>query len=306
MSGEDFGNRASNVSGFNIISYTLPDRSHDLIEAALMKISMVASSGIGYILPKGSLESHELRDVRNMFSRLADLGYDGVELSIEEPFSTQSRGISKTSEQYGLEVPAIGTGLIYKYRQLSLSDSDEVNRRRAVKLLTRTIEIGAELNSLVIIGLMRGRIGSQRVKRIGKFKKSMMECDRIAEREGIQLAIEPLNRYEADYINTVEEALNFISGMKLQRTGLLLDTFHMNIEESSIEDAIRRGGKKLIHLHVADSNRYAPGLGHIEFAHVIKTLAELGYDRYLSAEILTSSSPLKAAQITIKNLRRLL
>jgi sugar phosphate isomerase/epimerase len=271
-----------------------------------MKISMVASSGMGYIMPKGSLESRRLEEVRRAFSRLAELGYDGVELSIEEPFQTRSREIANASAQYGLEIPAIGTGLIHKYLQLSLSDMDEIKRGRAVNMLIKSIEVASELDSLVIIGLVRGRMEPQRMKRIGKFRKSMRECDRFAGREGVRLAIEPLNRYEADYINNVEEALNFLSGMNLQSTGLLLDTFHMNIEERKIEDAIRRAGRMLEHLHVADSNRLAPGLGHIEFPTVMRALADLGYDRYLSAEILAPSDPLKAARITIGYLQNLL
>jgi len=270
-----------------------------------MKISIVASSGIGYPLPEGSLESREMREVEGTFKRLAELGYNGVELSIEEPFRTESRKILGISEKYGVEIPAIGTGLIYVRRGLSLSEPEESRRMRALKMLTRTIEIAAHLNSLVIVGLVRGRVGSQR-KRIVKFRRSMKECDGVAGREGVQLAIEPLNRYEADYVNNVGEALDLISDMNLQSTGLLLDTFHMNIEERSIEDAVRRAGRRLIHMHVADSNRLSPGLGHIQFGNVIGAVAEKGYDRYLSAEILALPNPMRAARIAIRNLRKLL
>ena len=270
-----------------------------------MKISMVASSSIGYPLPEGALESHEMREVEGAFSRLARLGYDGVEISIEEPFRTEARRMSGISEQYGVEIPAIGTGLIYVRRRLSLSEPEEFKRIRAVKMLTRTIEIAAYLNSLVIVGLVRGKVGSQR-KRMAKFRRSMRECDGAAEREGVQLAVEPLNRYEADNINNVEEALRLISDLNLGRTGLLLDTFHMNIEERSVEDAIGRAGGRLVHVHIADSNRLSPGKGHMQFGGVIKAIAEVGYDRYLSAEILASPKPVMAARITIGYLRELL
>jgi len=256
-------------------------------------------------LPEGSLESGEMREIEGAFSRLADLGYDGVELSIEDPTRTEYSRILEISERNGVEIPAIGTGLIYIRRRLSLSEPEEPQRIRAVKMLTRTIEIAACLNSLVIVGLVRGKVCSQR-KRIEKLRRSIKECDRVAEREGVQLAIEPLNRYEADNVNNVREALDLISDMDLRRTGLLLDTFHMNIEERTIEDAIRRAGGKLIHVHVADSNRLAPGLGHIDFPKVIGALTDLGYDRYLSAEILASPNPLRAAQLTSKYLRGLL
>jgi len=270
-----------------------------------MKISMVASSAIGYPLPEGALESDEMRQVEGAFSRLARLGYDGVELSIEEPFRTKASRISGISRKYGVEIPAIGTGLIYARRRLSLSEPEEFKRMRAVKMLTRTIEIAAHLNSLVIVGLVRGKVGSQR-KRMGKLRRSMRECDGVAEREGVQLVIEPLNRYEADNINNVEEALGLISDLNLRCTGLLLDTFHMNIEERSVEDAIRRAGRRLMHVHIADTNRLCPGKGHMQFGNVIKAIAERGYDRYLSAEILTSPRPMMDARMTIGHLSKLL
>jgi sugar phosphate isomerase/epimerase len=96
----------------------------------------------------------------------------------------------------------------------------------------------------------------------------------VAEREGVQLAIEPLNRYEADNVNNVREALDLISDRTYEH-GLIARHLHMNIEERTIEDAIRRAGRKLIHVHVADSNRLAPGLGHIDFHKVIGALMDL-------------------------------
>jgi sugar phosphate isomerase/epimerase len=271
-----------------------------------MKISMVTSSGLGFPLRKGSLEGRNLSEVEGVFSQLSELGYDGVELSIEEPAKTNHRGIAEISERYGIEVPAIGTGLLHKYKGLSLSAPKEVDRRRAIRALIGTIDIAACLGSLAIVGLVRGKMGTQRLKRIEAFRKSMIECDEAAGRMGVSLALEPLNRYEADYVNNVDEALSFLLQAGLHNTGLLLDTFHMNIEEVSIEGSIRKAGGRISHIHVADSNRLAPGLGHLPFRDIIGAAVRLGYDRYLSAEIMASPNPVRDSRITIDKLRNIL
>jgi sugar phosphate isomerase/epimerase len=271
-----------------------------------MKISMVASSSLGYTLPRGSLEKGRSNALGRAFLELAKLGYDGVELSIEEPQRTEVREIERASEDCGVEIPAIGTGLVYGYKGLSLSDIAESRRRKAVGDVLKTIGIAADLGSIVIIGLVRGRISSDPKRCVEKFKNSMREVDRAAVDNGVKLALEPLNRYEADFINNVEQAMRFISSIGLEGTGVLLDTYHMNIEERSFEEAVERCGKKLVHVHVADSNRLAPGLGHIPFAKIIRTIASQGYDRYLSAEIMALPNPTEAARIAIKNLRLIL
>ncbi|MEM2886411.1 MAG: hypothetical protein QXF24_10045, partial [Thermoproteota archaeon] len=89
-----------------------------------MKISMVASSGLGYALPRGSLEEVGLKAAERAFRELAEIGYDGVELSIEEPGRTRALELKRISEGCGVEVPAIGTGLLYAYKGLSLSDAN--------------------------------------------------------------------------------------------------------------------------------------------------------------------------------------
>lgn len=271
-----------------------------------MKISMVASSGLGYALPRGSLEEVGLKAAERAFRELAEIGYDGVELSIEEPGRTRALELKRISEGCGVEVPAIGTGLLYAYKGLSLSDANESRRRKAVNSVLETLRIAADLGSIVIIGLVRGKITPYPKRRMEKLAESISELDRAAERSGVRLAIEPINRYEADCINNADQALRFISSLGLARTGVLLDTYHMNIEERSFEEAFAKCGKKLVHVHVADSNRLAPGLGHVPFARIIRTIASQGYGGYLSAEIMAVPNSREAAMKAIRNLRLIL
>ena len=88
--------------------------------------------------------------------------------------------------------------------------------------------------------------------------------------------------------------------------GLLLDTFHMNIEEPSIYSSIVQAGKRIVHVHVADSNRWYPGAGHVDFAGIIAILQTLNYEGYLSAEILPLPDPDTCAAQAIAHMRLLL
>jgi len=94
---------------------------------------------------------------------------------------------------------------------------------------------------------------------------ALQECSRSARPAGVRLALEPINRYECTLINTVAEGLELIKLVGEDNFGLLLDTFHMNIEEPDIEESIRKCGERIFHFHVADSNCWYPGAGHLDF-----------------------------------------
>ena len=104
------------------------------------------------------------------------------------------------------------------------------------------------------------------------------ECAEYSEGLGVKLGIEPWNRYETYFINRTEQALKLMREVDCRNVGVWLDTFHMNIEEESIAKAIEETGPHLIHLHVADSNRAAPGRGHINFKPIVMALKKIKYD----------------------------
>jgi sugar phosphate isomerase/epimerase len=100
------------------------------------------------------------------------------------------------------------------------------------------------------------------------------------------MALEPLNRYETDLIHTVGEGLDLIHTIGSPNLGLLLDTFHMNIEEAGIEDSIIKAGDKIFHFHVADSNRWYPGGGHLDFKSILNALDRTDYKGWVSGEFM--------------------
>jgi len=133
--------------------------------------------------------------------------------------------------------------------------------------------------------------------------EALQECSAVAATEAVRFALEPLNRYETDLIHTVEEGLNLIQRVGADNFGLLLDTFHMNIEEPSIEASIRACGDRIFHFHVADSNRWHPGAGHLDFPSILSALRETGYGGYVSGEFMPVPDADTGAQQAIEHLR---
>jgi sugar phosphate isomerase/epimerase len=130
-----------------------------------------------------------------------------------------------------------------------------------------------------------------------------MQCDREAKENGIRIALEAINRYETNLLNTASDAVTLIEKEKLAATGLLLDTFHMNIEEQSICDTIRNAAPRIVHFHIADSNRWPPGHGHLKIDDLLRILEDSGYTEWVSAETLPRPNNTKAVTETAEFLK---
>ncbi len=131
-------------------------------------------------------------------------------------------------------------------------------------------------------------------------------CSDWAIKAKIQLTVEAINRYETNFLTTAEETNQWIREINSEILGLHLDTFHMNIEEVSIEKAIRSHAKRLVHMHLADSNRWVPGTGHLDFKTILRTLKDAGYQGYLGLECLPVPNPREAAEHAFRYLEDLL
>jgi sugar phosphate isomerase/epimerase len=169
------------------------------------------------------------------------------------------------------------------------------------------VSVARRLGALLIVGLIHGPIPPETDRALAEERllEGLGTVARAAGTAGVRLVIEPINRYETNWLNTVEEVLDLIGRLGEDNVGVLPDTFHMNIEEADVPAALRRGGARVWHVHAADSNRRAPGWGHLDFGPVVRALGEMGYGGFLSAEILPQPGVLDAAWQTIAALRPL-
>jgi sugar phosphate isomerase/epimerase len=241
--------------------------------------------------------------------KAAMFGADGVELMTVNPAALDAPAIRTTLTQHGVSVSAIGSGGIAFATGLTLLHADAGASVRARALLGELIDLASALAApLVTIGSFRGRLAAAGPGAREKLGEILWSGAELARREGVRLAMEPANRYEADFINNAAEGLAFVTEVGHPALGLLLDTFHVNIEETSWKEPFVQlmAAGVLWHVHIGDNNRLAPGWGMIDFPAILATLCEIGYAGYLSAELLARPDGDTAARQTLAHLRPLL
>jgi sugar phosphate isomerase/epimerase len=246
-------------------------------------------------------------DLDKNLARIASFGYNGVELAIRDPKLIDVQQLSKLVGEYKLQVPAIGTGQAWGEEGLSFTDPDPLVRAAAIERIKSHIPLALQFNAVIIIGLVRGIIktGVSQEQGYSWLVEALKECSLAAAPHGVRLALEPINRYETSLINNATQGLALIESVGAENFGLLLDTFHMNIEEASIEDSIKQCGNRIFHFHVADSNRWYPGNGHLDFQSILTALFRSGYQGFVSGEFLPHPDPETAAQKSIHYLHGL-
>jgi 5-keto-L-gluconate epimerase len=256
-------------------------------------------------------------DVIKNIIRAKSIGFDGVELAIKNTKDVNIGEIREVIEKNNLTVLSLGTGQIYFDEGLSFGSNDKGIRINAVQKVKEVIEVAHHFNSSIIIGLIRGNVengGADNFKdKLEEVEERicdcMVECMDYSEKYGTNFLLEPINRYETNIFNRVEDTGNFLNKNKnrldLNRIGILADTFHMNIEEPVINESISKYSNLIKQFHFADSNRWAPGYGHIDFINIIKTLKENKYDGFISFEMLPLPNPIVSAKRALNFIKNL-
>jgi sugar phosphate isomerase/epimerase len=245
--------------------------------------------------------------------KAVQLGYQGVELMVLRPTDLDEADIAAQVSDCGLEISAIASGTIAMLDRLTLLGCDPATCAEAEQRLYQLIDFAAATRApLVTVGGFRGRLANAvwtdaRGARIHLVSVLQRAATRAAA-VGVRLALEPLNRYESDIVNNAEEGLALVAEVGQESLGLLLDTFHMNIEEAQYDTAIRSAARagRLFHIHLGDSNRLAPGQGHLDFPTILASLRAVDYRGYLSAELLAHPNGDAAAASTAQHMRGLL
>ncbi len=238
------------------------------------------------------------------------LGYTGVELMLCNPAALHAQDIRASLAKHGLEVPQIVTGAVFRLEGLALVHPDPAvcvkAMSRAQGIVRFASTLGRDVN--VNLGLLRGRIDwlepADRAGARARFITAFQTLADYAAPYHVRITLEPANRYEADFVHSARDGMEVVAEVGRSNFGLMLDTFHMNIEDRSIEGGLREARAVLWHVHIADSNRLPPGQGHLDFASIVATLDEMGYAGYLSGEMLPLPDPDSAAQLTVEHMKR--
>lgn len=240
-------------------------------------------------------------------AKAARLGYDGIELALSDAKQVDRGCIEEALSRHGLELPAISTGRVFAERKVWLTHPDVAVRREAIDTLKGLITLASRYEALVNIGRVRGYVHEDETQEtaIERFLEGMGECADAADRVGVTLVLEPVNRYETNFVNSVPDAMALLERLARSNVKIMPDVFHMNIEDASIEGNLLAAGSLVAYVHFADSNRLAPGQGHLDFDAILAALRQIDYGGYITAEILPSPDPDTAAAQAIAYLHRL-
>ncbi len=235
--------------------------------------------------------------LEEQFTRLSEIGYHGIELAVRTPSRVDREKVLSLKEKTGLAVSALGTGQAYGEEGLSLTGPDKEVRKKALSRLFEHVDLAAEIGaSVIIVGLIRGKtspgMGLERC--LSLVAEALSEVGPAAESRGVTVVLEPINRYETDIVPTLADAAELIEKAGGKGLGILPDTFHMNIEEADPCGALRKWASRAGHFHVADSNRWAPGHGHLDIGAHLNCLKDGGYKGWVSVECLPFPEKTKA------------
>jgi len=235
----------------------------------------------------------------------AELGFDAVEIFPESAAAFPADELARLVSAHGLTVAAVGTGAGWVKQKLHLCHADAVVRRAAGDFIAGIIDMAGQFGAPAIIGSMQGRCEGElaRETALDHLASALDGLGARAAGHGQVLLYEPLNRYETNLFSRQEEAAAWLDARGLPNVRLLCDLFHMNIEEADVADALTAAGRRLGHVHWADSNRQAMGLGHTDPGPIVAALRGIGYQGFLSAEVFPLPSALDAARQTIMSLR---
>ena len=232
-------------------------------------------------------------------ARLGKSGYDAIEIS-GEPERYDTKHVRGLLKEHGLKCWGSVTLML---AERDLLAKDEKQRADSVKYVKDTITMVKELegHEITIVPSTVGKVKPQGAPD-EEWKwavESLKQCYEHGQKEGIKLALEPLNRFETYFLNRHDQALLLAEEVGPD-CGICLDVFHLNIEEVNMYDAIRKSKARLADFHVADNNRMPCGHGACDWAKIIGTLKEVGYDGALTVEFVapldrTPANPYKNA-----------
>jgi len=233
-------------------------------------------------------ENEWMADHVKYIKKAADIGFDVLEFQAQ-PLLDMSEArmdeLKAVAADCGIEL-TYSLGLDKKY---DISSSDESVRLGGIKYLTAIMDKIHYMDGKLISGVSYAGWGVpegnfERKNLVENSIKSMKELVKTAEEYGITYAVEAVNRFEGVVLNTAEQAVEYVKAVDSPNMGILLDTYHMNIEENSIGDAIRCAGDLLVGFHTGENNRTAPGRGHLDWDEIFKALSDVNFKGRIVSE----------------------
>ena len=242
----------------------------------------------------------------NLFPKIKAMGYDAVEIPVEYPEKIDPKKVKQALHQHGLT--AIVCGAFGPSRDLT--HDDPAVHENGFQYIIQCLDLCNEWDATFLAGPMYSAVGKARMvsseQRKIEWERAVSNIHKVcmlAHERSLEIALEPLNRFESDMINTADDVMRLIRDVNHPAAKVLLDGFHMTIEERNIEHAITSVGDKLIHVQVSENYRGTPGTGQTPWNAFKKGLGNINYQGVISIESFTPEIKELAGAVCIwKNL----
>ena len=228
-----------------------------------------------------------------VLAALAKNGFSGIEPLISGPYTLKSDEIRALLEAHNLELFGVRTGGISLKHKVFFNDLPRKKRKEAVERFQEVAHYITQFGCpRLLTGLIQGNLypGQSLAEAESRIGEALAECAQSARADGLEINLEAVNRFEVNHHNQCAQMADFIVRLKMENIRLLIDSFHMNIEEAGIQQAVDSVKHAIGHVHLADSNRRVPGKGHFDFAGFFGALKSAGYKASLSVEAQTDAS----------------
>ena len=242
-------------------------------------------------------------DLEKAFSMARELGFDGIEISVVDPEQISLAKVKDLASKFQVEISAIATGGAAVRDGLIFSSPEKSIRKTAVQQIKKHIDFASHFKAVVVIGLIKGWGVGNYSQSEDYITECLKECNKYAKEKNIDIALEPINRFQEDFFHSILDCKEYLGRVQLSNVKMMIDSFHMNIEDADMWENIRQAKDYIIHVHYSDSNRLAPGMGHFNFSKMTKVLKEIDYKGYISAEILPAPDSYTAAKKTIGSMK---
>jgi D-psicose/D-tagatose/L-ribulose 3-epimerase len=231
--------------------------------------------------------------IQELFPKIARMGFDVVEIAVEDPALIDIKKIKAGLDEYGLQVSICGA--FGSSRDLT-NESKQV-QQTGIDYIESCLDICAELGVEFFGGPMYSAVGKARMLKPDQRKaewdlaiNNLQLVSEMAAARNLKIALEPLNRFESDLVNTADDVVRMVNDINHPAACVMLDSFHMSIEERDVEKAIVTAGDKLIHLQVAENYRGTPGTGQTPWHAYRKGLERIGYEGIVTIESFTTDN----------------
>jgi len=247
---------------------------------------------------------------REKFEILEKYGFEGIEIWAmeDDDLTERAKEINDAAHSFKVKPSSV---VVSGPASVSPLDSPEAAQTRG-KLIKDSLKIAADINAVTFFAVEEG---PQSVVPIfekptpNEFEKKLLldlvkDAGKYAQDVGAILALEPVNRYENHFFNTVESAIQICEEVGLENVKIMVDTCELNIEEKNMNETIEKAGDYIYHVHLAENNRLLPGYGHIDFKSIFNSLKKIHYKRYMALECAVLGIPEEELPKCVKYLKK--